>query len=155
LSGERLFVGLGQRVPLMAAALASACGLGASRAAPAVIDRELLAPYVAALNAGDTERAWRDFTTDGYRASTNLIAFEAGQARNRDELGASVHVTLLPDDPAPLAEPGHPAMLRVTARWEGTDATSVVVLDLVDGPPWRIERTWAWPESGLGPERVY
>lgn len=133
----------------------SACGLGASRGSPSVIDRELIAPYVAALNAGDTERAWRDFTTDGYRASTNLIVFEAAQARNRDEYGVSVRATVLPDEPVPVVEPGHPPMLRVTVRWEGTEETSVVVLDLVDGPPWRIERTWTWPESGLGTERVF
>lgn len=120
-----------------------------------MIERELVAPYVAALNAGDTERAWREFTTPGYRASNGEIAYAAAQARNQDEYGRPVHVTLLPDEPAPLAEPGLPPMLRVTVRWEGPKRSAAVVLDLVDGPPWRIERTWAWPEEGLGTERVY
>lgn len=156
MSGERLFARLsGGGLLVLLMAHGWACGLGAPRSAIAVVDRELLTPYVDALNHGEAERAWHDFTTDGYRASTNLIVFEAGQARNRDELGRTLRVTLLPDDPVPLVEPGHPPMLRVTARWEGDNGASVVVLDLVDGPPWRLERTWSWPESASGTERVY
>ncbi len=135
--------------------LAAACSAGPPRTDPRIIERELLDPYVAALNAGDTERAWRDFTTDGFKASANLIVFEAAQSRNRDQYGTPLKPKLLPDAPIPLSEPGHPPMLRVTARWAGPDGSGLVLLDLVDGPPWRIERTWTAPEDGLATERVH
>lgn len=156
LSGKRLFARAEARAALvLAGALSVACGVGGGRTSRSTVERELLVPYVDTLNAGDVDGAWRTYTSDGYRGAHSLIRFEAGQARNRDEYGARLQASLLPDEPIPLAEPGHPPMWRFTARWEGERASGTVVLDLVDGPPWRIERTWMWPDDGLGSERVY
>lgn len=140
---------------LLVTGLAGACASAPGRDSQATVTRELIVPYLAALDAGDVEVAWRDFTTDGYKRATSLIAYEAGQARNVDELGAHPRAVLLADAPVPLTEPGHPPMLRFTARWEGERSNVTVVLDVVDLPPWRIERTWVWPDDRLGTERVF
>ena len=142
-------------VGLVTGAFALACGWGDVRASDAAITRELLVPYADALSRGQYEGAWETYTTPGYRRSTGLIAYQAGQSRNRDEFGAQVRITLLPDEPVPVEEPGRPPMLRVSARYEGEEGSAVIMLDLVDGPPWRIERTWVWPDDRLGTERVF
>lgn len=131
------------------------CACAAPRSASDTITAELLTPYATALAAGDVDEARLRFTTPGYQREVSAVLYAAGQARNRDEVGAGLELRLSPDMPVPVREPGRPELLRVTVTWAGADGELTAVLDLVDGPPWRIERSWVWPADGLATPRVF
>ncbi|MCB9681129.1 MAG: hypothetical protein H6733_06615 [Alphaproteobacteria bacterium] len=122
----------------------------------AAIRTTLLDPYVGHLRQGDTTAAWTCCTTPAFRDDTPEIVFLAGQARNRDELG-TVRDLRLADDPLEHhTEPGRGAFVRAVAWWEGGTGSARVVLDVVQADDgWKLDRTWTWPEHGLGTPRVW
>ncbi|MCB9666140.1 MAG: hypothetical protein H6732_18675 [Alphaproteobacteria bacterium] len=139
------------------AVLAGAWGLraGGSGEADAAV-RSFLVPYEARLRAGEEEAAWRELTSERYRAHTPLLVYRTGQARNREELGPVRRLIPAQQEGGAVAGPDGRVVLRLPVAWEGREATAHALFDLVrEQDRWVLERTWAVTPGGLAAQRVY